>query len=76
MKKTIMTLLALLTMTAASAQKNELPLVYDVENTGSKFAAPAMPAADKLPVIRELPDALGDVKKLKVGQSAVVISDR
>ena len=65
MKKTIMTLLALLTMTAASAQKNELPLVYDVENTGSKFAAPAMPAADQLPVIRELPDALGDVKKFK-----------
>ena len=60
-----MTLLALLTMTAASAQKNDLPLVYDVENTGSKFAAPAMPAADQLPVIRELPDALEGVKKFK-----------
>ena len=65
MKNTIMTLLALLTMTAASAQKNDLPLVYDVENTGSKFAAPAMPAADQLPVIRELPDALEGVKKFK-----------
>ncbi len=65
MKKNIMTLLALLTMTAASAQKNDLPLVYDVENTGSKFAAPAMPAADQLPVIRELPDALEGVKKFK-----------
>ena len=39
MKNTIMTLLALMTMTTASAQKNDLPLVYDVENTGSKFAA-------------------------------------
>ena len=65
MKKNIMTLLALLTMTAASAQKNDLPLVYDVENTGSKFAAPAMPAANQLPVIRELPDALEGVKKFK-----------
>ena len=65
MKNTIMTLLALMTMTAASAQKNDLPLVYDVENTGSKFAAPAMPAADQLPVIRELPDALEGVKKFK-----------
>ncbi len=65
MKKNIMTLLALLTMTAASAQKNDLPLVYDLENTGSKFAAPAMPAADQLPVIRELPDALEGVKKFK-----------
>ena len=60
-----MTLLALLTMTAASAQKNELPLVYDVEHTASKFAAPAMPAANQLPVIRELPDALEGVKKFK-----------
>ena len=65
MKNTIMTLLALMTMTAASAQKNDLPLVYDVENTGSKFAAPAMPAANQLPVIRELPDALEGVKKFK-----------
>ncbi|MBO7591356.1 MAG: hypothetical protein J6T05_07150 [Prevotella sp.] len=65
MKKNIMTLLTLLTMTAASAQKNDLPLVYDVENTGSKYAAPAMPAANQLPVIRELPDALEGVKKFK-----------
>ena len=43
MKKTIMTLLALLTMGVASAQKSELPLVYDVEHTGSRFAAPKMP---------------------------------
>ena len=37
------------------------PLVYDVEHTGSHYAAPPMPAADQLPVIRELPDALEGV---------------
>ena len=65
MKKTIMTLLALLTMGVASAQKSELPLVYDVEYTGSRFAAPKMPTIDKLPVVRELPDALEKVRSFK-----------
>ena len=65
MKKTIMTLLALLTMSVASAQKSELPLVYDVEHTGSRFAAPKMPTIDKLPVVRELPDALEKVRSFK-----------
>ena len=65
MKKTIMTLLALLTMGVASAQKSELPLVYDVEHTGSRFAAPKMPTIDKLPVVRELPDALEKVRSFK-----------
>ena len=62
MKKTIMTLLALQLMSAASAQQANAPFVYDVEHTGSQFAAPAMPAADQLPVIRELPDALEGVR--------------
>ena len=65
MKKTIMTLLALLPMSVASAQKSELPLVYDVEHTGSRFAAPKMPTIDKLPVVRELPDALEKVRSFK-----------
>ena len=43
------------------AQRVELPLVYDVENTGSNFERPALPAPEKLPVIRELPDALEGV---------------
>ena len=60
-----MTLLALLTMSVASAQKSELPLVYDVEHTGSRFAAPKMPTIDKLPVVRELPDALEKVRSFK-----------
>ena len=65
MKKTIMTLLALLTINAASAQKSELPYVYDVEHTGSKFAAPKMLTIDKLPIIRELPDPLEGVRSFK-----------
>ena len=32
------------------------PLVYDVENSGSHFAAPTLPAANELPVIKELPN--------------------
>jgi hypothetical protein len=58
MKKTMMTLLALLSMTVASAQERTVPYVYNVEHTGSHFAAPQMPAPDELPVVRELPDAL------------------
>ena len=46
----------------ASAQKPKLPLVFDVENTGAAFPKPALPAPDKLPVIRELPDPLEGVK--------------
>ena len=49
--------------TAAVAQDGgaKCPLVYDVENTGSNFAKPLMPEPEKLPVIRELPDALEGV---------------
>jgi len=39
------------------------PLVYEKENTGSRFALPALPSPDELPVIRELPDALEGVKR-------------
>ena len=46
----------------ASAQQPKLPLVFDVENTGAAFPKPALPAPDKLPVIRELPDPLEGVK--------------
>jgi len=34
------------------------PLVYDKENTGSHFAAPAMPDYDRLPESRSLPDVM------------------
>ena len=55
----------------AQKQKGNVPLVYEVENTGSKFAAPKMPTIDALSEIRELPDPLkwsngkGKVKSFK-----------
>ena len=56
---------------AQTKVKGGVPLVYGVENTGSKFAAPAMPGVEALPESRELPDPLewsngkGKVKKFK-----------
>ena len=38
--------------------QQEIPLVYDVENTASQYAAPAMPGLDELPVVETLPDPL------------------
>ena len=38
--------------------QSTIPLVYDVENTGSSFAEPAYPAQDQLPFIQQLPDPL------------------
>ena len=66
MKKSgLLLCLVLATLTTAQAQKSgaELPLVYDVENTGAKLKAPKMAEPDQLPVIRELPNALEGVKK-------------
>jgi hypothetical protein len=40
--------------TALNAQ--DIPLVYDVENTGAHFPKPVMPAFADLPVIEQLPD--------------------
>lgn len=53
MKITIAAFLLNLVCVTSLAQ---LPLVYDKENTGSKYKAPAMPILDKLPVIDPLPD--------------------
>ena len=53
----------------ADAQK--VPLVYEVENTGAKFAPPAMPGIEALPEVRSLPNPLewsdgkGTVKSFK-----------
>ena len=41
------------------------PLVYSSENTGAQFPKPALPAADQLPVIRELPNPLEGVASFK-----------
>ena len=50
----------------ANAQKgSQLPLFYQVENTGAAFAKPDMPEASKLPVIKDLPDPLKGVKNFK-----------
>ena len=47
----------------ASAQPSSVPpLVYNVEHTGAAFPKPAMPTIDKLPVQKDLPDALLGVK--------------
>jgi len=61
---------ACMTMLAAQAQKN-IPLVYEVENTGKNFKAPTMPDFDGLKECRSLTDPLewsngkGRVKKFK-----------
>jgi hypothetical protein len=34
----------------------QIPLVYSVENTGSKYAPPPLPSIDELPIIEPLPD--------------------
>jgi len=49
------------TATRATAQENtsnsaSTPLVYNVENTGAKYAAPVFPSFEQLPIIRPLPD--------------------
>ena len=49
------------TLCAQAQQGSQLPLCYQVENTGAAFAKPAMPEASKLPVIKNLPDALEGV---------------
>ncbi|MBQ6055248.1 MAG: hypothetical protein IJL28_08120 [Prevotella sp.] len=46
---------------AQAQQGSQLPLRYQVENTGAAFAKPAMPEASQLPVIKDLPDPLKGV---------------
>ena len=53
--------LGCVTLCAQAQQGNQLPLAYQVENTGAAFAKPAMPAANELPVIKDLPDPLKGV---------------
>ena len=61
MKKLFSTALFACAVLAGWSQGTTLPLVYDVEYTGSQLPKPAMPAPNQLPVIRELPDALEGV---------------
>ena len=55
-KRFFVVLCALLMVTNASVA--QVPLVYDQENTGSKYSCPAMPAAEELPMVRELRNPL------------------
>jgi endo-1,4-beta-D-glucanase Y len=57
MKRLFLLFASTLLTLGASAQ----PCVYDQENTGAKYALKKFTAPDKLPVIRELPDALEGV---------------
>jgi len=69
-RRTMGVVAACMTMLAAQAQKN-IPLVYEVENTGKNFKAPAMPDFDGLKECRSLTDPLewsngkGRVNKFK-----------
>ena len=54
-------ILGCVTLCAQAQQGGQLPLAYQVENTGAAFAKPAMPAANELPVIKDLPDPLKGV---------------
>lgn len=41
---------------AGVIRAQDIPLVYDVENTGASFPSPVLPALDRLPVNRQLPN--------------------
>ena len=53
------------TLCVQAQEGSQLPLFYQVENTGTNFAKPAMSEASKLPVIKDLPDPLEGVKGFK-----------
>ena len=69
-RRTMGVVAACMTMLATQAQKN-IPLVYEVENTGKNFKVPDMPGYDGLRECRSLTDPLewsngkGRVKKFK-----------
>ncbi len=53
----LLTLVLLVSALAPGAfSAEEIPLVYEVENTGDYFAIPTFPDYDYLPIVRPLPD--------------------
>ncbi len=54
--KICLSVLLLILIVTINSVAQEIPLVYSVENTGSKCAKPALPAFNNLPVITQLPD--------------------
>ena len=65
MKSRIKTIFAGSLMACLSTTAMAQPLVYDQENTGSRYALKKFTAPDKLPIIRELPDALEGVNSFE-----------
>ena len=63
--KSIIKLLLAMAPLSGMADEPEVPLVFKAENTFALYKKPALPPADKLPIIRELPDPLKGVKKYK-----------
>ena len=61
-------ILLLVVSASLSLSAQKIPLVYKVENTGAKFAKPALPTLDQLPAIEPLTDPLAwsDGKKRSV----------
>ena len=49
-------MLSLILAGAGTCLAQDVPLVYDVEHTGSEFPDPVLPALDDLPIVRPLPD--------------------
>src|ERR1051325_1692547 len=49
-------LLLISSLSATTVSAQELPLVYDQENTGANFPQPTLLSYDQLPFIRPLPD--------------------
>ena len=63
--KSIIKLLLAMAPLSGMADEPEVPLVFKAENTFALYKKPGLPPADKLPIIRELPDPLKGVKKYK-----------
>jgi len=54
--KIILITLLLSTLVFVDLLAQEIPLVYDVENTGADCAEPPLPSIEELPIIEPLPD--------------------
>ena len=54
--KPILLLILLNTFVVANSFAQEIPLVYDVENTGASFPQPVLPSISELPTINPLTD--------------------
>jgi hypothetical protein len=52
----ILLLIVIISFTNCKSEPKEIPLVYDVEFTGSNYPAPPLYSVDKLPSIKPLPD--------------------